>query len=306
MINENFFRMVQHGDIDAVRALLEESPRLDETHQQRTVLAEAANRGWTEIAQLLLDAGADPNGATGVAPLWEAAIGAGTGSADTLKVAALLLERNAHVDPEREPGRGTALYQVVGRHYSLPMAELLLEHGADPNARGVAGSTPIMTAAEYQRPEAIQLLLRNGADVNARTDDGRNAISFLPPDAKAFKPEAWELLLGAGCDVASTTTTGQPLIHKVLQSGPVAVSMVLDHGAGIEATDSIGRTPLFLAATAIADPDVQYVVVELLLERGARTDVRDSRGEDVYTAARRARAGLDVLRLLREHRTEPE
>ncbi|AFA40166.1 Ankyrin repeat protein [Pyrobaculum oguniense TE7] len=53
----------------------------------------------------------------------------------------------------------------VAALYCLPqMAELLLKHGADPNAMNVHGDTPLHVAAFYGCTSVVELLLRHGAD----------------------------------------------------------------------------------------------------------------------------------------------
>lgn len=55
----------------------------------------------------------------------------------------------------------------VAALYCLPqMAELLLKHGADPNAMNVHGDTPLHVAAFYGCTSVVELLLRHGADPN--------------------------------------------------------------------------------------------------------------------------------------------
>lgn len=98
-----------------------------------TPLGLASFFGHTQVANLLLEHGADPNihslNAMRVAPLHSA---------------------------------------VAGRHYDI--ASLLIAHGADVNAIQADGFTPLMGAAQNGDLAMVQLLLDHGADVNARVD----------------------------------------------------------------------------------------------------------------------------------------
>ena len=56
------------------------------------------------------------------------------------------------------------------------MADSLICHGADVNAKNKALETPIMFAAKHNYVEIIQLLLKHGANVNAKDDDNYTAL----------------------------------------------------------------------------------------------------------------------------------
>ena len=51
-------------------------------------------------------------------------------------------------------------------------AELLIEKGADVNAKAGFGSTPLHDAAFSDLKEVTELLIANGADVNAKAEEG--------------------------------------------------------------------------------------------------------------------------------------
>ncbi|KUM28444.1 hypothetical protein AU467_11490 [Mesorhizobium loti] len=51
----------------------------------------------------------------------------------------------------------------------LEIVRILLEHGADPNMRGVNDWTPLHYAVSQRDAEAIRLLLASGADPSLRT-----------------------------------------------------------------------------------------------------------------------------------------
>ena len=58
--------------------------------------------------------------------------------------------------------------------------QAIIEAGADLNARGDHGQTPLMEAAKRTaKPEVISILLEAGADVNARRPDGKTALMMF-------------------------------------------------------------------------------------------------------------------------------
>jgi ankyrin repeat protein len=59
---------------------------------------------------------------------------------------------------------------------------LLLEAGADPNARQQGGFTPLHSAAHTDDVEMAGLLLAHGADPALVTDDGRDSARIAADD----------------------------------------------------------------------------------------------------------------------------
>jgi len=62
-------------------------------------------------------------------------------------------------------------------------ARLLIKHGADVNSRNVGGVTPLMWAVSMREewPDSVKLvrlLFDSGADVNAKTNTGRTTLSW--------------------------------------------------------------------------------------------------------------------------------
>ena len=109
------------------------------------------------------------------------------------------------------------------------VTRILLEYGADPNARDSDDQTPLHRVVEWNRTEVARVLLENGVDVNARDVTNRTPLH-----------------------VASELDGVQLLLH---------------HSADVHARDDEGRTP-FQDASASAARESQSIM-RLLLEHGA-------------------------------------
>ena len=77
----------------------------------------------------------------------------------------------------------------------LKKVSLLLEKGAELEARGIDGWTPLMVAAgKSSTPEIVQLLLEKGADALAKDKEGKKAIDHAQKNEKLKgTPAYWKL-----------------------------------------------------------------------------------------------------------------
>jgi hypothetical protein len=78
----------------------------------------------------------------------------------------------------------TYLHMAANQMYpvdNVRVAALLLEHGADPNARNDDGWTPLHFACwlDARDKTMVEVLLRHGADVNARDNAGRTPLDYV-------------------------------------------------------------------------------------------------------------------------------
>lgn len=112
-------------------------------------------------------------------------------------VARLLIERGADVNAaSNNTQRVAPLHSAVSRRQTT-IAEALLAHGANVNARQQAGVTPLHQAAHNGHAEMVKLLLAHGADVHARMDDGRTPLTMALETGNA---ETIELLRKHGAN----------------------------------------------------------------------------------------------------------
>lgn len=240
-------------------------------NQGWTPLSNAAEYGTPEIVKVLLAAKADPNGGTVSAPLLCAIDKQNTSSAE------LLLQAGA--DPNLEgvtDGNlrhvdhiATPLWAAVSLN-QLAMVQLLLKYKADPNSFQI-DHTPVIFRA-VDKTNILQELLNAGANPNVTENNGRTPLSLA---AEEHLPEAVTILLAAKAD-PNGGTYGTPLTAAVHARDPVAVKLLLQAGADPDAKDSFDRssTSPALIFNALYDTNV----LEAMLDFHANPNVWNSDG----------------------------
>ena len=87
--------------------------------------------------------------------------------------ATMLLERGAQVN---KSGWTPLHYAATGPEPRL--VRLLIDRGAELNARSPNGTTPLMMAAQYGAEDSVNLLLERGADPKLRSDLKLGVVDF--------------------------------------------------------------------------------------------------------------------------------
>ena len=146
------------------------------------------------------------------------------------------------------PNGETILHSAASRTDNPTIVVLLLEAGADPNARNDWGGTPLHRGVYNSNPVVTAHLLAAGADPNIRDNDGQTplhgAVSF-------GKRVLVSMLLDAGADPSAITYDDDgwtPLHLAAVGDDPTLVATLLNAGADPVARSADGRTPLHSAA----------------------------------------------------------
>jgi ankyrin repeat protein len=182
------------------------------------------------------------------------------------------------------------------------LAKALLAHGADPNAQltkdpllpgglpriSMAGATPFLLATAACDVTLMRVLMEGHADTQISTDKSTTPLMIAAglgryedrtDEEERAALEAAQLLVELGADVNAVGENGYTALHGAAYVGADDIARFLvKNGAGLEAMDNFGQTPLSIAEGVITTGIVEFskkpwgthqTTVDLLLQLGA-------------------------------------
>jgi len=173
-----------------------------------------------------------------------------SGSAFLLFSFLSLLLSSCHIDTPEEAQNSIGRLKAMG--------------GID--IRDSLGDTALILSAAQGHYYTVKILLDNGADVNARNKSGTTALmALIPnldnpatldekspdfsklPDLTKLKVKTLNLLVSHGADVSATNRDGRSaLMIAALEGDDVEVDYLIRHGADVNQQDDAGKTALQL------------------------------------------------------------
>ncbi|KIW25531.1 uncharacterized protein PV07_08697 [Cladophialophora immunda] len=191
-----------NGESNVVQLLLEHGADVNVPGgNYGTALKVAALLGYEKIVRLLLGGGADVTTNEG---FWYTALEGAT-KEDRDKVVRLLLERDTHVNAQKDQF-------------------LLLEKGADVNAQGGDFGNALQAASMSGQEGIVRLLLDRGADINARAGCG----DALQAAAYHGHTKVVKLLLDYGADAKAPRGLFGTALQAATRSGNERVIQMVD------------------------------------------------------------------------------
>ena len=215
----------QSGSVVITKLFLNRDMHVDimSTMFYSTALMEAARYGCYDVAQFLIEKGANVNHTdlSGETPLTSAIRG------ESWKIVQLLLENGAEksVNQPIEFEGETPL--IIACVTNAEIVSLLLKYGAVASHITTAGKHPLLRAAAYKHKDIVDVLLKAGQNINQKNSVNQTALSI------ACEGKNLELVI-----------------------------YLLEHGADIETKDSSGQTPLFIAINKKDIPIIQALIAQ--------------------------------------------
>ena len=251
----------------------------------RTLLHAASKDGMLDVAQWLLNMGADANAQQEDrrTPLHLAAANG------HLEIVQILLDRYVYVNVAASWENRTPLHEAsLGGHVNV--MRLLIQNGADANTdlRGLLRSASLLKA---RSAETVRLFIQLGVDVNAQDENHESPLHLA---SSAGNAETVHLLIKLGVDVNTRNGSGKTPLHLALSKGnDKTVQKLIEHGADVNARDGGLSTPLHLS---LSKGDTGTAL--LLIRHGANVNALDgSRMTPLHLGSSRRNAKV-VLALI--------
>ena len=215
-----------------------------------------------------------------------------------------MIDKGAAVDSREEGYRKTALHRATMSGHK-EIAELLLAHGANPDARDIYSACSLHYGVQNGHTAIVELLIAKGADVNAKNSEGKTALDIA---LDRNQKDIVALLLANGADVNVKHNDGKTRVDVALQEyrqdmvklfvnkgaeasihvasfiGDIkTVKDFIERGGSVDTADATGQTLLHYAAAGN-----HRDIAELLIAKGADVNVVAEKWKTPLGAAARA------------------
>ena len=235
------------GDSSKARALVAKGADVNvRSAAGRTpLMIAAAHDGNSSVVKLLLDKGADINARDGLKGMIFTGGGGDSALIEAAKTSdarmvQLLLDRNAEVNAVNSAG-GTALHEASLRGTDA-IVKLLVSRGADVNAQVKMGNfTPLIMASMSGSAPTIETLLRAGARVNDADMSGSTPLMWA---AQRDRPAsaAVAALLAAGAKVDTKNKMNETALTWARRRGTTSITAMLEQAGA--ASDPVDLGPI--------------------------------------------------------------
>ncbi|XP_065577154.1 serine/threonine-protein phosphatase 6 regulatory ankyrin repeat subunit C-like [Artemia franciscana] len=162
-----------------------------------------------------------------------------------LEVIKMVLDKGADVNARDIYGE-SPLHLAASSRCSQTVVECLLKFGADVHIRNSEQLSPLHLAAHCGHTQTVECLLRSGADVNARDVKDRSPLHLA---ARHGHTQTAECLSRCGAEVNARDVKDRSPLHLAARHGHTQTAECLSRcGAEVNARDVNDKSPLHLAA----------------------------------------------------------
>lgn len=209
------------------------------------------------------------------------------------KLLKLILDQQVDSNAADDDGMTPILHAI--RHDLTEHVCLLHKYGAKLDVTDPQGRTPLhlacMPNSEPFMEHVVKILLTHGARVNARDNWGNTPLHHVCMGSAPPCSMTVGLLLKHGADKEARNNKGVTALHLAVRWGyEPGIEVFIKRGADVNCQDSAGRTPLHYVAQSTASWAQE--LIDMLLDKGARLDLKDVDGYTAEEVARRNGSGL--------------
>ncbi|KAL4970494.1 ankyrin repeat-containing domain protein [Aspergillus stella-maris] len=215
-----------YGLFEETKLLLKHKVNINSSYGALSALYLAVDNGHVEVAELLLEAQADPNeNPIGYDLLLLRAVSK-LDNAKGLSLMKLLLDHDARIDEEDNSSswRPTALTRAAGTG-NTELVRLLIERGANVNHTKKGSDSPLFVACWSGETENVRQLIKGGAIINEQRENDE----WLPAHASYDNHEIMQILLENGADPTLLSEKENCLHLAVRNEEPDVVKVLLGH-----------------------------------------------------------------------------
>jgi len=167
---------------------------------------------------------------------------------DEIKKLRIFLAENPDNIKQKDKKTGLTLLHKAAAKGHFDICKLLIEKNAEINAIDNSERTPLHLASFNGHLGIVELLIKNGADLLKRDRNGGTCLHFA---ARGGYPKIIKLFLDKKVDVNLQDNNFYrytPLIWAVIGNKINSIEELLKHGADLNPSIILGRSPLHFAA----------------------------------------------------------
>ncbi|CAK4937695.1 unnamed protein product [Aphanomyces euteiches] len=204
---------------------------------------------------------------------------------------------------ERNAMGQSALHLAVSMPKAVDFIDVLLEHGADVNAKDYDGLTPLMVVASHGNLQLLKFVMGRAPSIRLNAVDNKG-FSALHHACAKNQVEICDYLVALASDhqvvLNAASYDGMYPLHVLAILGHVECACALQQGPwDVNVYDAEGRTPLHLAIASNRSAFVMF-----LLEMGADPSAKDALSRTPLHYAMECKLGLEMVSSLRKFKVD--
>lgn len=256
------------------------------THDARTYMHWAANRGNADVMEYLITKGAKTNveDSHGTTPLTFAA---SSGQQNT-KVYDVLIAHGANLKKDVNQDGANVLLLAIGNDKDLKLTNYFVSKGLDIKSTDAIGNNAFSYAAKSGNIDLMKTLVEKGVPVNANAmlmaaQGGGGRRGPGGAGGGGIGLPVYQYLESVGVKATTTGKTGENVLHYIVRKpnqGEI-ITYFLNKGVDVNQADEEGNTVFINAATSNRDT----AIMAMLLPRVKNINQANQKGLTALTVA---------------------